>query len=395
MRPRTLILLILVIVVAAAAALYLFVLRPEGGLLGGGEETAAQPVVEQESGAETQEEPGTPPPTPTPQRQFEDVIVAIVDLPVGERIRPDLIQVVQRPAENVAVLAGVTFADSEEVVGELVRTFVGRGQEILRPMIALSPSDITAMGSDLSLYIEQGEVAVAFPIDKFTGAAYAMRPGDLVDALMTLQVIDVDEEFQTKLPNIEQRVNESALLEGQAFLFPPTQQGRLELIPNLNSVALIGPGGGKEASPRRVTQLTLQQMEVLWVGSWRDPADKMRQEFSADAITDLEKDQAQAILAQGSYPPDVRVRYERNPDAVILSMTAQNALALKWALEAGIHIDLVLRAQGDVTQFVTTSVTLPQLFEQGVLTAPPSSDVSLEPRVDEVPVPFLPANPPG
>jgi hypothetical protein len=136
-------------------------------------------------------------------------------------------------------------------------------------------------------------------------------------------------------------------------------------------------------------------MEVLWVGSWRDPANKMRQEFSADAITDLEKDRAQAILAQGSYPPDVRVRYERNPDAVILSMTAQNALALKWALEAGIHIDLVLRAQGDVTQFVTTSVTLPQLFEQGVLTAPPTSDVSLEPRVDEVPVPFLPVNPPG
>jgi Flp pilus assembly protein CpaB len=395
MRPRTLILLILVIVVAAAAALYLFVLRPEGGLLGGGEDTAAQPVVEQESGEAAQDEPGVTPPTPTLQRQFEDVVVAIVDLPVGERIRPDLIEVVQRPAENVAVLAGVTFSDKDEVLGELVRTTVGRGQEILRPMIALSPSDITAMGSDLSLYIDQGEVAVAFPIDKFTGAAYAMRPGDLVDALMTLQVVDVDEEFQTKLPNIEQRVNESALLEGQAFLFPPTQQGRLELIPNLNSVALIGPGGGKEAIPRRVTQLTLQQMEVLWVGSWRDPAEKMEQEFSADAITDLERDAAQAILAQGSYPPDVRVRHEQNPDAVILSMTAQNALALKWALEAGIHIDLVLRAQGDVTQFATTSVTLPQLFEQGVLTAPTTSDVSLEPRVEEVPVPFLPVNPPG
>jgi hypothetical protein len=121
----------------------------------------------------------------------------------------------------------------------------------------------------------------------------------------------------------------------------------------------------------------------------------MEQEFSADAITDLERDAAQAILAQGSYPPDVRVRHEQNPDAVILSMTAQNALALKWALEAGIHIDLVLRAQGDVTQFVTTSVTLPQLFEQGVLTAPTTSDVSLEPRVEEVPVPFLPVNPPG
>jgi hypothetical protein len=136
-------------------------------------------------------------------------------------------------------------------------------------------------------------------------------------------------------------------------------------------------------------------MEVLWIGSWRDPADEMVQEFSADAITTQESASAQALLSQGSYPPDVRLRYEQNPDVVILSMTAQNALALKWALEAGIQIDLVLRAQGDLTQFVTTSVTLPQLFEQGVLTAPVPSDVSLEPRVDEVPIPSLPVNPPG
>ena len=133
MRLRTVILLILVIVFAAVA-LYLLVLRPEGGLFGGGEDTAAQPAVEQESGT-TQDEPGAPPPTPTPQIQFEDVIVSIVDLPVGERIRPDLVQVVQRPVDNVAVVAGVTFSDPEEVVGELVRTFIGRGQEILLSLI--------------------------------------------------------------------------------------------------------------------------------------------------------------------------------------------------------------------------------------------------------------------
>jgi len=394
MRPRTLILLILVIVVAAAAAVYLFVLRPDGGLFGGGEETTAQQPAQPQTQT-TEQEPGAPPPSPTPVRQFEDVIVAVVDLPVGERIRPDLIRVVQRPAENVAVLAGVTFSDPNEVVGEIVKTFVGRGQEILKPMIALSPSDITSIGSDLSLYIDDGKVAVAFPIDKFTGAAYAMRPGDLVDAFMTLQMVDVDLEFQSKLPNIEQRVNESALLAGQAFLFPPTQQGRLELIPNLNAVALIAPGGGRAAVPRRVTQLTLQQMEVLWVGSWLSPQQALGQEFDADAVTKGEMAAMQAALSQGNYPEGIIQRPEHNPDAVILSMTAQNALALKWALETGIDIDLVLRAQGDITQFVTTSVSLPQLFEQGVLTAPAPSDVSLEPPVDEVPVPSLPQSPPG
>jgi hypothetical protein len=169
----------------------------------------------------------------------------------------------------------------------------------------------------------------------------------------------------------------------------------LELIPNLNAVALIAPGGGREAVPRRVTQLTLQQMEVLWVGSWRDPQQALDQEFDADAVTTGELAAMQASLSQGNYPEGIEQRPERNPDAVILSMSAQNALALKWAMDTGINIDLVLRAQGDFTQFVTTSVSLPQLFEQGVLTAPAPSDVSLEPPVDEVPIPSLPPNPPG
>ena len=136
-------------------------------------------------------------------------------------------------------------------------------------------------------------------------------------------------------------------------------------------------------------------MEVLWVGSWRDPQQALDQEFNANAITEGELAAAQAALSGGTYPANVRVRPERNPDAVILSMTAQNALALKWALETGIDIDLVLRAQGDITQFVTTSVSLPQLFEQGIFTPPLPSDVSLEPPVDEVPVPELPPVPPN
>jgi hypothetical protein len=136
-------------------------------------------------------------------------------------------------------------------------------------------------------------------------------------------------------------------------------------------------------------------MEVLWVGSWRNPADSMGQEFDADAVTDQEQAATQAALARGGYPPDITERSENNPDALILSMTAQDALALKWAQDVGINIDLVLRAQGDLTQFVTTSVSLPQLFEQGILTAPVPTDVSLEPPVDEVPVPFLPNTPPN
>ncbi len=394
MRPRTFILLILVLLAAAAAIIIFFVVRPSGGIvdsiLPGGDD---QPVEVVQA---PQVEPGEPTPTPTPAVQFENVVVAIGDIPVGGRIRPDLIAVETRPDTNVAVVAGVTFSDEEAVIGQIAKTNISRGQEILRPMIALNPSDITTLGSDLSLYVDQGRVAVAFPINEFSGAAYSMRPGDLVDAFMSLTMVDLDEEFQTDLPNVSQRVNESAFSQGQAFLFPPTKEGRLELIPNLNTVASIAPGEGKDPIPRRVSQLTMQQMEVLWVGSWRNPTEGMNQEWSANAVnrTDVmavaEQEGANALAQLPS-----RLRPERNPDLVILSLASQDALALKWALESGINIDLVLRAQGDSTVFVTTGVSLPQVFEQGVIGPPQQGNVGLEPQIDQVPVPSLPIVPPG
>jgi len=314
-------------------------------------------------------------------------------LPVGERIREELVTVERRPETNVAVVAGVTFSDPELVIGQIVKTRVTRGQEIIRPMLALNPSDISSLGSDLGLYVDQGEVAVAFPINRFSGAAYAMRPGDSMDALMSLAMVEIDEQFQTIRPNIVQRVFEADLLGGLAFLFPPTSEGRLELISVINSVAQIGPGQGEEQIPRKVTQLTLQQMEVLWVGNWLDPLSGLTQEFNADAPivppTPVPDEEGQPAPV----PTPTKERPEDQPDVVILSMSAQDALTLKWAMEVGIDIDLVLRAQGDNSVFVTTSVSLPQIVEQGVLTIPQPFTFGLEPRVDLVPTPGLPDSP--
>ena len=79
---------------------------------------------------------------------------------------------------------------------------------------------------------------------------------------------------------------------------------------------------------------------------------------------------------------------------LILSMSAQDALTLKWALETGIGVDLVLRGQGDTTAHVTASVSLPQILEGGIIEVPETGEFSLEPRVDEVPVPGVPVTPP-
>ncbi|MCI0399083.1 MAG: Flp pilus assembly protein CpaB [Chloroflexi bacterium] len=395
MRSRTIILLILVLLVMVAGVVAVVFLAsgggPLAGLLGG---------EQQPPGQQAGQEPGRPTPTGTAQVQFVNVVVARVDLPVGQRITSDLIVIERRPADNVAVQALVTFDNPELVIGQIVRTKISRGQEILRPMLALNPSDLASIGSDLALYIEQGRVAVAFPINRFTGAAYALRPGDHVDVLMSLGLVDLDPEFNTALPNNAERVDLVALQEGRSFLFPVETQGRLEVIPVINLVAQISPGGGQLPLPQRVTQLTLQQLEVLWMGTWFDPGLDL-QEFNADAVvaTPIAAPPAQNQTGTEGQPAPVaaeptKERPEDEPDLVILSMPVQDALVLKWALEVGIQIHLALRAQGDTSVFITTSVSLPQLVDQGGLVVPEPLDVGLEPRADQVPIPVIPPLPP-
>ena len=425
MSLKTFIPIILIVALIAVVAIGLVLagnagIGPWAGFLGDSGST-----VEVDTGGgdgELAGEPGVPAPTATPALRLMPVVVAKTKLPVGELITRDLITIEERPDTNIALQGGYTFSDIEDVVGTFARVEIQEDQEILAPMVALNPNDLGSFGSDLSIYVNQGEVAVAFPIDKYTGLAYAMRPGDLVDVLMTMRIVGVDPEFSTALPNRTARVYEPALLRGEAFLFPEGKQGRLEFVPEVNQVVELVPsdifiqGQDFEAGrpiPQRVTQLTIQQANVIWIGTWQEPRDRVEEEEEIVIATPgAEDDGVEIVPAEGEAadtgapagegeegspatpsgptPTPWPVRYEEIPDVVILSMSAQDALILKWALERGVDIDLVLRAQGDLTTYETVSVTLPQIVEQGDLAAPDPFDFDLHPRPEDVAIPFLP-----
>ncbi len=209
-----------------------------------------------------------------------------------------------------------------------------------------------------------------------------------------------------------QLVDEQILQEGGSFLFQRIAEGRLEFIPELNLTASIGPGGQSEWDgsellqvARRVTQLTIQQAEVLWVGTWEHPGDLTAEgEAAGPAVApsaeqeqqegERQEQQEQAPGAQPT-PAPLFERRELAPDIVVLSMPLQDALALKWAMDRGLELDLALRSQGDNSVFITTAVSLPQLVEQGGLTIPEPLDFGLEPRADDVEPPSVPPNAPG
>jgi Flp pilus assembly protein CpaB len=394
MRTRTFLLFILVLIVAAVAVVLLFVFGNLGELIGIGdnEQEATPQVVEDDGPAE---EPELPPPTPTTP-PLSTVVVARIDIPVGTTITAELLETELRPDDNIAVQAGYVFNDVEDVVGRIARTNIDRSQEILDSMVALTPTDLLSMGSDVSLYLNTGNVAIAFPINRYSGVAYAMRPGDRIDVLISIPFVKIDPEFQTALPNLDWRINDTALAEGNSFLFEPFAQGRLELVEGLDIVGTIGPSGQDAWNPengdllqipRRATQLTVQQATVVWVGTWEDPL-KLQAE--------QQKREQEAATAGVPIPTPIPIleRREQNPDLVILSMTAQDTLVLKYALDRGLDIDLALRAQGDSSVFITAAVSLPQLVEQAGFTIPDRGEFDADPRADDVPPPSIGPNPP-
>lgn len=387
MRPRTFILLLLVLVVFACAAILVVALVTDTGsalldnILPGQAQQQPEVTVVQD----------TPVPTPTATPALQPVVVAKVQLPVGEILSPEVLDIEFRPITNVALVGGYTFTSTEQVTGRILRTDVARGQEILQPMLALNPTDVAAFGSDLALYVPSNQVAVAFPIDQFSGAALAMRPGDRVDVIMTLRSVPVDPDFQSGLRNYLELVDVDALLEGDDFLFPKILYGRLEFIDAINQVGVIIPNEFKDPTvnpdwlpgnpvPKRVTQLTIQQANVLYVGQWVDPRRLEQEQEAARLAADAT---AQAVSAGGEpvaivTPTPIPSRLEVNPGMVILSMSVQDALVLKYARERNVDIDLVLRSPGDQTVFVTTSVSLLQMVDQGIIGLPePPPEIDL------------------
>jgi Flp pilus assembly protein CpaB len=389
MRPMTFVLLILILLVGAVALVFFLLSPGNRGALGNvlpGASTPAPVFTDENRDEIGQVQPRA---TVTPAVSLVPVVVARVPISAGQRLTAELLTTEQRPDSNLAVVGEYTVQNPEDLIGRIVTRDVAAGKEILIPFLALQPTDILSMGSDLALYVVAGRVAVAFPIDRFSGVAYALRPGDQVDILMSLNLLELDEEFQTARPNHMARVDLIGFEEGETFLFEPEAEGRLQLLNVINVVAQIAPGNGLSAVqvPRRVTQLTMQQADVIWIGNWRDPAANLEQVFGA--ATPAAQPEDEPAEQNGPAQPGAL------PDLVILGLSLQDALTLNWAQVTGLDIQLALRSQGDNSTFVTTSVSLPQMAEQGPLTIPELLRWGLEPRVDLVPTPGLPEPDPG
>ena len=318
-------------------------------------------VVSSQPGDTVQETPneetGDPNATPTPI--LVPVVVARQNIPRGVQFTESMLGERLDPQEKVP--DGV-ISDISRAIGRVAEAPIRQGNYIFEADLREQSAGLTG---EAAFDIPPGHVMVAFPINKLTSVAYAIKPGDVVDVLMTFSIVDIDPEFQTLLPNkfaflsreIDEDGNVTLSLEGERV------KGRL----NIENIDFPGFEFPREETqrPRRVAQLIVQKAIVIGVGPWL--------EDTASQPVPTEEDTGEAP------PPEPVIL----PDVASLAVTPQDALVLLWARRTGIYTELALRAATDAeADHSTEAVTLQYMLTRFNIAIPPKIEFSIEQIVE-------------
>src|SRR5690554_5983972 len=378
-RKTGLILIVLILVVLLIAVGAIFLLR---GTLFGGQEVAS------DEGGQSPQQAAQPTAPPT-----IDILVAARDIPRGKLITADDLTIMSWPAIEqappplgVLVVDGSTGAGLEQAVGRMARADILAGSPVLETVLTAAgqATDLADVGSDAALRIPSGYIAIAVPVTRLSSVAYALREGDHVDVLMSFRFMDVDEEFQTELPNnavlldVDEETGELVVRE-----YPVGREER----GIFGDTIMMVPGDGEKAI-QQTTQLVIDNAVVLHVGNW--PLSDLNQPI---VVT---PEPTPTPVPEGEAPADGQTASAQTaptpvpslpvPDVVTLIMSRQDALIMKYAIEQGASIDLALRsaADDDVQGITTDPVTLSYIINSRNVTPPEKLPIALDPRLDKL-----------
>lgn len=370
MRGRVFILLGAIILLGVVLAALLLFRQDDGGTDGVSTQDAGD--VSSEVNAQG---------TPAPVAQVEpmvDIVIAVQDLPRGLKIPEDGVSLQPWP-ERALPEEGSYFTNTSDVVGMIARTDLTRGAPVLRRQLVEDLRDIAATGSDAAAILQPGTRAVSVPLDLsgIGSVAYGIQDGDYVDVILSFLFIDVDEEFQTRLPN---NISIITTLETGELIIGAPQQGRQEPSPLSPQGVLISPSEPNQR-PRLVTQMTVENAFVVHVGHF--PADG---QFIGSTPTALPvaapPDAAGEEQPANTTPQPTSTPY--TPSIVTLGVSPQDALVLTWAVDSQIPITLALRPAGDLSTSPTQSVTLQYMIQNFNITQPDRLPFALEPPITSV-----------
>lgn len=383
-RGRLLIIVALILIVLSVAGIFLVLnlaSAPQAGT--DPNQNGGQPVVEV---------------TATPA-QVLNIIVASQNLNRGDVIPTEALSSFPWPTEIVPPSA---ITDPALVVGARARYTLQRGEPIFSTMIVQSLQQISPAGSDAAGQIPPGFTAISVPYDKRSGVALGIEDGDYVNVIVSWALVDIDEDFQTLLPNLT-----SGVALGIGATAPDGST-----IPSTSSVAVVvGPTTG--SGQGRVTNDTVLNQAFYLVPSEQQRARLVSQSVIQNAMVlrvgefkKLDGGPAAPPTAAPAAPPDPNATATPPPpptatplppDIITLVVSPQDAVVLDYVTRLAerypdaVKFTFTLRSAGDTTLAETQSVTLQYMFERYNISLPAKLNYGLDAKV--IPTPVTPTAP--
>jgi Flp pilus assembly protein CpaB len=304
--------------------------------------------------------PFATPPTPTPPL----VSIVIVGQPINrdDQIKKESLSTLQIPQTNVTEKM---ITNQDAVVDKYALFPLAQGLPLTTDMISDRPG-MNQPGSEAARIISPGLVAISIPISRLSSLVYGIRDGDRINVIATTLFVDLDATFQSSLPNFTAKVTgvgfvPDTLPELAATITSggaPSGQGRAELDPTLNQALYLVPS--EVQRPRLVSQMILQDIQVLHVGNFTLPGQEPQKAVEGQP-------------APTAAPPQI-------PDSITLIVSPQDAVALTYLMHTGTQFTLTLRAPDDTTRVETEAATLQYLLSQYAIPVPAKLPYGMEPR---------------
>ena len=305
-----------------------------------------------------------------------DIVVITQKAPRGTVLDETVLGLIPLPRD--LVIAGM-FTDLAQVVGRQAKFDLDSGIPLTVNMLVDSAAQLSDAGSVASLSIPEGMVAKSIPINRLASVSYSLRPGDRVVVIASMQFIDLDSYFQTKLPNATALVYGSSISLGadggpprltSEVTAPGGTEGRIEKDgESVEESYYLVPS--EIQRPRLAVQIIIPSATVLHVG-----------DFSFEEVgIDLTAEVPAAPPAEGEVAP---VPEESPPDNITLIVTPQEAVNLTYLIDSGVKISLALRSAGDSTVIDTETATIQYFLEDYSIPLPGKLPYGLAPRVDKV-----------
>ena len=335
---------------------------------------------------------GTTAATPMAPQDTTYIVIAVQDISRGSLIPADGVGLSPFPRDMV--VETMIENDMNQVVGQYARQDIPRGAPVTTGMITERTGDLLGTGSDAAIAIPPGYTAISVPMNRLSGVAFAIRPGDSVDVIVTMTMVDIDPDFQSLLPNDTLVLVSSdgtlltalACQEFKAGEFGPEctnpeapPVGRMDTQEQTNQLLYVMPT--EPQRPRLVSQRLISNATVLQVGSFPT--------MEAENAPEVVQVQPEAQAGQ-TQPAAAQAAALRPPDIITLIVTPQEALALNYAIRTGADLTFTLRAPEDSSPTETVSVTLQYLVQNYNITVPTRLPYGPSQRLEEPIEPVLP-----